>query len=59
MSEPSETDRARRARELEDRAKATIAAIMSGGDLAAETERLSNTYTDEMTERIAQRLRGR
>lgn len=47
---------AERAARQELRAADAIRAIMSGGDLAAETLALSNEFTDQTTARIAGRL---
>jgi hypothetical protein len=57
---PRERDRRERevrAARREARATQAIRAIMSGGDLSAETLALSNEFTDETTARIAKRLR--
>jgi hypothetical protein len=53
-------ERAERAARQEARATQAIRAIMSGGDLSAETLALSNEFTDETSARIRKRLgRGR
>ena len=49
-------ERAERAARHEARATAAIRAIMSGGDLSAETLALSNEFTDETSARIRKRL---
>ena len=48
--------RAERAARHEARATEAIRAIMSGGDLNAETLALSNEFTDETTARVIKRL---
>jgi hypothetical protein len=47
-----EDERARAKREQEERAIAALEAIMRGGDLAAESQALSNEFTDRQTARI-------
>ena len=51
-------DRAERARQQEERAAETIAAIFAGGDLADETLQLSNEFTDRQSARLGSWLRG-
>ncbi|RUR01678.1 hypothetical protein [Labedella endophytica] len=56
-----EDARSRAAREQEERATRAIESIMRGGDLGAETQSLSNEFTDRQLARIGawfRRLRG-
>jgi hypothetical protein len=46
-------ERARAKREQEERANRAIEAIMRGGDLSAETQNLSNAFTDRQTARLS------
>lgn len=46
-------ERARRAAEQEQRANETLEAIFRGGDLAEETLKLSNDYSDRQSARVA------
>ena len=55
-SDRQRRERAERAARHESRATEAIRAIMSGGELSAETLALSNEFTDETTARIAKRL---
>lgn len=65
MTEPAEPARDRaaereaRAAAQQARAEATLRAIFAGGDLAEETTRLSNEFTDDLTGRLGRRLRRR
>jgi len=55
-------ERARARRQQEERANRAIEAIMRGGDLSAETQGLSNEFTDRQTARIGawwRRVTGR
>lgn len=48
-----EDERAQARREQEERANRAIEAIMRGGDLSAETQGLSNEFTDRQTARLS------
>ena len=50
-------ERAERAARQEERAAEAIRAIVSGGDLSAETLALSNEFTDETSARLRKRFR--
>ncbi|RWZ53021.1 hypothetical protein ELQ90_03580 [Labedella phragmitis] len=50
-------ERARRAAEQEERARAAIEAIMSGGDLGRETQALSNEFSDRQWARLTAAIR--
>jgi hypothetical protein len=57
-----EDERARVAREQEERANRAIEAMMRGGDLSMEAQGLSNEFTDRQTARIGawwRRVTGR
>ncbi|GAB3408679.1 hypothetical protein GCM10027515_26300 [Schumannella luteola] len=56
---PARSDRAARAAEQQARAEEVVQRIFAGGDLGAETQALSNRFTDETSARWLRRLRRR
>lgn len=52
-------ERNREAAEQEERARRTLDAIMAGGNLPEEAQKLSDEFTDRQTSRFSQWVRSR